>query len=295
MISNPETKSSKELKKHFFNIFQDTVHEITDLAERAPNQIVESVHLIRKRLKFLRAFVKLTQFCDNDQQYKPINYILRDCGRTVSECRDAHVREILLTERAQNASTGSLTEELTALNNASIKDIENGLLSDTTVFDELVAQISGKKIKKYFKSLKPDADCLVLGYTLGYERGYHAFHSELKSHEADLLHEWRKRTKDLQYQQEVLRGSIPHELSPSYEEVSALCEILGRINDIFMFLEWLGLVKNEVQTKDQFPALKNQLEEELNELENKADEMGHSLFVTSPDMYARELKKDVES
>lgn len=295
MISNPDAKSSKELATELFSIYKNTVHEIKVLANQAPDQIVESVHLIRKRLKFLRAFVKLTQFCNEQNEYKPVNYILRDCGRTISDCRDAHVRGLLLTEFTANKWSGKLIQELTELNDSITKNIENNLLSGASVFDELVAGISGKEVKKYFKTLNPDADCLASGYTLSYEKSYHAYHSELKSHEADLLHEWRKRTKDLQYQQEALIDSIPDQLSPSYEEVAGLCEILGRINDIFMFLEWLDSIKQSIQTKKELPLLEQKLRYELGELEDKADELGGVLFSTNPEEYKRELKEHVES
>ncbi len=294
MISNLEKKSSKELVNQLSNIFKNSVHEIEILANQAPDQMVESVHLIRKRLKFLRAFVKLTQFCSNEQYYKPVNYILRDCGRTISDCRDAHVRGFLFTELAPNASASSiLVEKLAGLNDLATKDIEKNLHADS-VFDELVSSISGSEIMRYVDSLEPDAESLASGYTLGYEKSYHAFHSELKSHEADLLHEWRKRTKDLQYQQEVLLDSIPDQLSPSYEEVAALCEVLGRINDIFMFLEWLDSVQEKILAEDELSILKNQLDQELAELERQADDMGRSLFSTSPGEYRRELKEQVE-
>jgi CHAD domain-containing protein len=295
MISNADAKSSKELATQLFNIYKNTVHEIEVLANRAPDQIVESVHLIRKRLKFLRAFVKLTQFCNEQNEYKPVNYILRDCGRTISDCRDAHVRGLLLTEFTATESSDELIQELTELNESITKNIEKNLLFGTSVFDELVAGVSGKEVNKYFKTLSPDSDCLASGYTLSYEKSYHAYHSELKSHEADLLHEWRKRTKDLQYQQEALIDSIPDQLSPSYEEVSGLCEILGRINDIFMFLEWLNSIKQSIQTTKELPLLEQKLRYELRELEDKADELGAALFSTNPEEYKREIKEHVES
>lgn len=295
MIANPDAKSSKELATELFNIYKNTVHEIEVLAHQAPDQIVESVHLVRKRLKFLRAFVKLTQFCNDRDEYKPINYILRDCGRTISDCRDAHVRGLLLTEFASMESTISLIQELTDLNDSITKNIEGNLLTGTSVFDELVDVVSGKEVKKYFKTLNPDTDCLIAGYTLSYEKSYDAYHSELKSHEADLLHEWRKRTKDLQYQQEVLLHSNPDQLSPSYQEVAELCETLGRINDIFMFLEWLKSIQETIQAEHQVNEFQSKLNQELDELEAKADEMGGTLFSTSPEEYKRELKQYVES
>lgn len=295
MISNIETKSSSKLSKDLFDIFDNATQEIKELTVQAPDQIVESVHLIRKRLKFLRAFVKLTQFCTEEKKYKPIKYILRDSGRTISDCRDAHVRGLLLTELSQNPSTNRLVKELIDINDSITKEVEMSLLSGKSTFDEVNEKISHEQIAEYFELLGPDTDCLIEGLSRGYEKSYHAFHSELKSHEADLLHEWRKRTKDLQYQLEALLDSIPDRLEPPYEEVTALCELLGRINDLFMFLEWLDSLKASIEAKNQLNKLRDKLDIELQELENQADKMGHSLFVKTPDEFSNSLRKMLES
>jgi len=289
MISKIETKNSSILSKEHLSIFKNTKQEIKQLADEAPDQLVESVHLIRKRLKFLRALVKLTQFCSNEHNYKPSNYILRDTGRTVSECRDAHVRGMLLEEFSENELTKNLVDELAEINNSITKKIESNLLSGRPVFDEIITEISSVELNDYFESIDPDANCLIDGLALGYKKSYHAFHSELKSHEADLLHEWRKRTKDLQYQLEALLSSFPDQVPITYDDVCALCEKLGRINDLFMFLEWLDSIEDSVEAKNQISDLKNILNQELKILEEQADTMGSSIFSLNPEDFSESL------
>lgn len=295
MISNLETQSPKKLAKELSAIFKNAIQEIEDLADKAPNQIVESVHLIRKRLKFLRAFVKLTQFCTEDQNYKPVNYILRDCGQILSDCRDAHVRGLLLEEHNQDDSFKVAVQELDKLNKKTTKKLEKKLLKDSVLFDELISDLNQKVVKEYIQSLRPDTNCLGSGLALGYEKSYHAFHSELKSHEADLLHEWRKRTKDLQYQLEALLESVPNQLSPTYDEVVDLCEILGRINDLFMFMDWIDSLRDSIKSKTQLIAFRDKLETELEDLENQADKMGDALFTLNPDEYREEWHSHLEA
>lgn len=294
MISNMETKSSKKLSKELSDIFFNAVHEIDDLGEKAPNQIVESVHLIRKRLKFLRAFIKLIRFCTDRENCKPVNYILRDCGRIFSDCRDAHVRGLLLNEFIQDDSLTDVVQELITVNNNVTKELERNLLQDSALFDELISEINQKEVIDYIESLEANPECLIDGLTLGYEKSYQAFHSELKSHEADLLHEWRKRTKDLQYQLEVLLKSIPNQLSPSYDEIAILCEKLGRINDLFMFIGWLDSMQNSMESKKPSKKFREKLKKELKTLENEADSMGHSLLTMTPEEYSDELSLHLE-
>ncbi|MDR9364807.1 MAG: CHAD domain-containing protein [Balneolaceae bacterium] len=294
MISKIETKSSSILSIELLSIFKNTKQEIIQWAGDAPDQIVESVHLIRKRLKFLRAFVKLTQFCSNEHKYKPVNYILRDAGRTISDCRDAHVRGLLLAEFSENELINNLVDELAGINDSVTRGIETNLLSGRSVFDEIISEISSEELNNYFESLDPDANCLIDGLALGYKKSYHAYHSELKSHEANLLHEWRKRTKDLQYQLEALLSSFPDQIPLTYEDVCELCEKLGRINDLFMFLEWLDSIEDSVEEKIQIAELKNILKQELNSLEEQADTMGSSLFSLNPEDFSESLNDQLE-
>lgn len=295
MISNLEEKSSKKLSKELSDIFNNAIHEIEELAEQADDQIVESVHVIRKRLKFLRAFVKLHRNCTEDESYKRINYILRDCGRSLSSCRDAHVRGFLLEEYKHDKAFHKAVKTLSKSNKKITKKLEKELLKNSSTFDDLVSELHQKEVQKYILSLDPNPSCLANGLAVGYEKSYYAFHSELKSHEAELLHEWRKRTKDLQYQLEALLESVPDQITPSYDEVSALCEVLGRINDLFMFLEWIESDEISDVYEDQLEDLKNKLQSELIDLENKADAMGHSLFTRTPDQYRQELRSHLTS
>lgn len=292
MISQIGSKTSTELSGQLYTVFINSIDEISNLSEQAPENIVEPVHLIRKRLKFLRAFVKLTQFCDGGSRYKEINILFRDCGRLISDCRDAHVRGLLLEEFKQIGSNSSLIpviDELIELNNIETQEIENELLSGTSVFDELISELTNEPVLNYFSSLEPDTDSLIAGYAGCYKKSYNAFHSELTNHEADLMHEWRKRTKDLQYQIEVMAESVPDDLPPSLDEVSGLCELLGRINDLHMLADW---IRKNKSSKNSSVFLKK-IQADIHSLQEKADEHGQSLYRFPPGEYSSRLQKAI--
>ncbi|NBC65979.1 MAG: CHAD domain-containing protein, partial [Bacteroidetes bacterium] len=111
---------------------------------------------------------------------------------------------------------------------------------------------------------------------------------------ADLLHEWRKRTKDLQYQLEALLSSFTKQIHITYDDVCELCEKLGRINDLFMFLEWLDSIEESVEEKNQITNLKNALYRELDDLEQQADAMGSSIFSLNPEDFRKSLNDQLE-
>lgn len=293
MISQIGSKPPTELSHRLCTVFIKTKEEISSLAKQAPENTVESVHLIRKRLKFLRAFAKLTQFCSKEDYYKKINILLRDCGRLISDCRDAHVRTLLFEEFKQEEAGSlfqSIIKKLSTLNDSQTRKIEKQLLTETSVLGELIADLSKEEMVSYFSSLEADTESLFSGYSVCYQKSYNAFHSELTNHEADLLHEWRKRTKDLQYQQEILVELIPNDLPPTLAEVSELCELLGKINDLYMLADWIPMSK----TSENASAFLEKIKNEVRSLQQEADVCGLSLYRFSPEEYSSRLRKAVQ-
>lgn len=290
MISQISSIPSQRLSDELFGVFIERKREIRDLVQRASTEIVESVHLVRKHLKFLRAFVKLTQFCSTGEKYKEINILFRDCGRFISECRDAHVRALLLEEFKISSDYSFLNSVISALFEENLSEtdkIENKLFEKKNVFEEILAELEQESVSNYFAELQPEAELLYTGYALCYEKSYNAFHTEVVNHKAELLHEWRKRTKDLQYQQEVLMTSIPDDLPPSFEDVAHLCDLLGRINDLYMISEWM---RESVITEDINGLIKT-IDEEIKSLQSVAYRHGHSLYGLNPVEYRESLQK----
>lgn len=294
LISNIENKSSDTLTIELLDSYKSIIQEIKKINTHPPEQIIESVHLTRKRLKFLRALVKLTKYCNSDESYKTINYIFRDSGRLLSECRDAHVRSILLSEFKKNESLENSYAELEALNHISTKKIEKTLLLGKTVFEKIITNISEKHVFEYFQSLDADLECLFAGLILGYQKSYNTFYSESISHDSHLLHEWRKRTKDLQYQFEALPDSISKYVPQNFDEVSELCEKLGRINDLFMLLEWLDSIEASVEFEGKIPELKSELNQELKRLNGQVRNIGLKIYNISPKEFGEELNNRLE-
>lgn len=292
MISLSDNPVSSNLSDQLYSVFIDTRQEISTLAVNAPGNMVEAVHLIRKRLKFLRAFVKLVQFNTNND-YKDVNVILRDSGRLISDCRDAHVRTILLDEMTQDKSPLPMIEEFKKTNFKETQRVENELLKND-IFNRVVSNLTEKKLIDYFSGLENDLDSLLSGFCRCYEKSYHAFHYELISHEADLLHEWRKRTKDLQYQLEVLHQILPDELSVSLIEVSELCEILGQINDLNMFLDWTNDLKQPLSNGENLSDLRDEVFFSLQALEDEADKRGEHLYKLTPEKYEEKLTEQIQ-
>ncbi len=290
-----DKESRVNISEYLRSIAYDKIEEISHYASQASQQMEESTHIIRKRLKFLRALLKLTRHCSDSDAYKNLNITLRDHGREISACRDYHVKGILLQEIGQNRLFGSVqpvVEELTHINQKGTEQEERKLLSGApNSYERISSQLlNNGDFENYFLNPLIDTESVLEGFSIAYLKSSNAFHEGYISHNAKSLHEWRKRTKDIQYQLEILNDSLPDSFYPAYTDLAELCEVLGRINDLYMFLSWIQGIVQTLEYNEHIPALSSGIKQEINKLKRKAEVNGNSLYQYTPEEYRKNVE-----
>jgi hypothetical protein len=90
--------------------------------------------------------------------------------------------------------------------------------------------------------LPDDADgCALDGLELTYRRGRRALAASRRDPVPELLHEWRKRAKDLWYHVRVLAPVAPSAMMPLQERLDELGEALGDDHDLAVLCDVLGV------------------------------------------------------
>ena len=162
---------------------------------------IEAIHDARKRIKKTRALLRLARPGLKKDEYRRRNRALRDTGRGMSANRDADVLvetvELLAerfvgqypktffagVKRPLAAHARALRREADAAAHA---DVLTGLAQDRWPLAAL------------------DPEALAGSLERTYARGRAAFAVADREPTASNLHEWRKRVKDLWYQQQLL-------------------------------------------------------------------------------------------
>lgn len=227
----------------------DTI--ITDLlfSVRLHNKdIVESTHLTRKRLKLLRAFLKLLQKCVDTDSIKTLNVTYRDWGQKLSELRDVHVHSMILNDNSAEYSKKlgpGLFQNVKGMADYQVEQLENQLVIKHEIFDDLEHQIyNHSSLTSFIHSNKFEPDCILEGFRTSYRKSYQAFIQAEASSLPEPFHEWRKRLKDVQYQSALLR-SEQNILNDSDPNIEAICELLGKDQDLNNFIFWLDRLNLE--------------------------------------------------
>ncbi|TVR30962.1 MAG: CHAD domain-containing protein [Balneolaceae bacterium] len=279
------------------NDFQDVVKTIYQdlhlLISLSGQNTVESTHQLRKKLKLFRSFLKLIQPCSGDHNaYKQANRTVRDWGRKFSDLRDAHVRNLMLEEMAQDSFFRSFLEtinELHQVNQKVVDSIENKLLKDELAFVKLDQSIKAdKSIASYLNSACLDKTCLLAGIAHSYEKAYNAYHFSSLHPSADTLHDWRKCVKDQQYQFGFMLNHLPSGYIAIHNEINQLSDLLGKDQDLINFINWIHETPGLSAVGD-CSGLTSLLKSRRNRLRSSLEHLGKTLYLEAPVPFKEKL------
>jgi len=188
---------------------------------------VEAVHDARKRLKKSRSALRLARPGMPKDQYRAENVALRDAGRALSGARDADVLVETVEKLGEHYSVAfKLTRN--RLSKQPRPELDPPAHAET--LRGLAASADRWAI---------EGDVLVAGIRRSYERGRDAFALADRDPTAEHLHEWRKRVKDLWYQQRLLQQAWPGVLKAEAAESKTLSTLLGDDHDLAVLAERL--------------------------------------------------------
>jgi len=210
------------------------------------------VHEARKSLKKVRSGLRLLRSVIPDDERTKVNETCRGAASRLSGARDAEVKIATL-----NSVTGSnpppdgagdwlgeLEEEAEGhrgeLNPGSLAEVHDA--------------IDG--VRRTFLGRNPAAgpETVAGNAGRGYRRGRKAMKRAKESGEAEDFHDWRKRSKDLRYQLEILGPRLPEGFDRLRKEATDLADRLGDLHD-------LDVLAGDLESRDLEPEDKPALAE----------------------------------
>ncbi|MDA0180635.1 CHAD domain-containing protein [Solirubrobacter phytolaccae] len=235
----------------------------------------ESIHDARKRLKKTRSLLRLSR----PERFKRHNRKLRDAGRALSGARDADVMAETVEDLADRFSgrlpkvafervRAPLAARAAATEPEGSADTLGPLLSDAWVVRDVDLTASLKQT---------------------YARGRDAFKVADKQPTAEHLHEWRKRVKDLWYQQDLLEEVWPGVMKAQAKEAKKLSKTLGEDHDLAVLDE---LLRTDPSLDGD--ELRPLIARRRKQLLKQARKRGRRVYAERPKHFARRLRRYVE-
>lgn len=238
----PEISLDKHLKNELLEIADLLKNELLHSVQLHNTDIVESTHLTRKRLKLLRAFLKLFKKCGDAGHLKQLNLTFKNWGQSLSELRDVHVHRMFIediTPEYSNKLDSNVLPKIKEIANYQIDQLENQLVVKDEIFKNLELQISShSSLKTFINSNTFDTECILEGFKISFRKSHQAFKQAEASELSEAFHEWRKRLKDVQYQSALIRSQQTR-FNISEPDLERICETLGKDQDLNNFIHWL--------------------------------------------------------
>lgn len=215
-------------------------HALQALRDTAPDDPGTAVHDVRKDAKKLRALLRLLQPALDRKLRRGENRAIASIARSLSGSRDAAVLAAQAAELREHAVGQAPEATFTAVHDAfaarasSDEDLDEAIATAIAHLDALVERIDRWPLE----DVRPRS--LIEGVERTYARGRDELARVLRDPgDAVRLHEWRKRVKDLWYQERLLRDVWPGMLKAQASELDDLGELLGDDHDLAVLREQL--------------------------------------------------------
>ena len=236
---------------------------------------VEAIHDARKRIKKTRALLRLARPGLKPNAYRRRNRELRDAGRQMSDVRDADVLVETVDELAERFVGRHPKRFFAAIRD----DLASSGEADPAEHAARLAVLA----RDEWPLRGLDADALADAITRSYTRGREAFERSTGQPSTENLHDWRKRVKDLWYQQRLLEATWPGVVKAQAKEAKRLSKLLGCDHDLAVLA---GAVEE--------PQLQQLIDERRAELLAEARALGRRVYAERPKAFARRVHRYLE-
>jgi CHAD domain-containing protein len=240
---------------------------IDELEGSKPN-----VHGARKQLKRARATLRLLRSATGDDVYRRENIAARDAARPLSRARDDEV--------LSNALDGLLEHFDRNAPRLQIAQTSHKLAAGQ--LDQIKAAL-GRSMARV-KEWDPDSagwDSIEGGLRATYRRARRALRNARSDRATDDLHEWRKQTKYLWHQLQVLTPLAAGPVGELADEFHHLADYLGDEHD-------LAVLRERVAASGELNTLIDRRREEL---QDKALALGERLYADKSKAFVDRLEE----
>ncbi len=268
------------------------ISKAIDALEQNENK-AEAIHYTRKRMKAVRAFLRLIRFTLGKKTYKKQNIFFRDIARKMAALRDHEVlieKLIILKNIAKEENLKNVIQNLIQQETNEYTQHKHQFLSQTNILEDLITQLKHARENIQYLPVHDNTFALIRpGLKKVYRRGCKAFLKAYKTPGIEEFHEFRKRVKYLSIQLKFIENCWKEVLKPFRKEIANLSELLGEDHDYGMLIETfhkknMGLSQN-IQNE-----IIHLAEKQRSKLEKQAHPLAMKIYSESPKEFIHRIE-----
>jgi CHAD domain-containing protein len=268
---------------------------IEELDGQPNRKLDEAVHSTRKRLKRLRAALRVERGAIGDGTYRLENTIFRDAGRRLSGPRDAAVLIEILDGLTERFGDELPAEDVSPLRNRLVQEHKRAvakLRRDEKTLADVRGVLEDAHVRTAARDYGTDGfDVLGPGLRRIYRRGRRAMQAAREEQTNEHMHEWRKRAKDLWHAAQILRPASPKRMKALAKQAHELSDLLGDDHDLAVLherVEKTGVAFEQPSTRRALLAV---IDRRRGALQREALELGAKIYDRSPRRFVRSIER----
>jgi CHAD domain-containing protein len=253
----------------------------------------EAVHGARKRLKKARAALRLLRDSLGSRLYRRENAALRDAARPLTAVRDAKVLTATVDKLADSAN-GHLDAGVSGKLKQSLQDTQREVRRRVLEDKDSIAA-ARQSLEHTFQRIKESPigrhgwSVLGAGLKRVYRGARKAFAKARDNPSTANLHEWRKQTKYLWHQLQMLEPIWPGVLEPLTDQLHRLTDQLGDDHDLALLREKLQQEPSLLPERTAADVFVKLIDRRRTELEKQALTLGSRFFADPPKQFTNRL------
>ncbi len=265
---------------------------IEELREGTRHDPVKAVHEARKAIKKERSLLRFARSTMKPKARKRVNAELRDVARSLSGARDAAVMV-----QALDALSERFSGQLPATTFDTIRQHldsgharTNGSSRDESLATNAAEELGTIRLGVDHWDLRVGGwKAIEVGLLRSFKRGRKAFKRARANGSAEDWHEWRKRVKDLWYQDRLLAPTCGPTIRGQAKEAHRLANLLGDDHDLVLLKE--ELTHGAMSVPADVDAVVKLLDHRRAELQAEALHTGARIYSESPKAFRRRMKR----
>lgn len=250
----------------------------------------EQVHSVRKHMKAARATLRLLRPLLSDRDYRIENRALRDAARVLGAARDGAVLVATLAELMPKAKGNGTRRRLAAFEAQLKQDAERqrkrlaqrGLPQSAAKLRAALARVDS------WPEPAPNWAAICRSLRTAYRQGRRCARCNARNPSAATLHEWRKRTKDLRNQLEVIAPVQYASLHSLTGDLHRLSDQLGEDHDLAVLRD---LTQQRRIDRKAGRSLQSLIRKRRRKLRQRALSLGVPLYAEKPAHFEARLRR----
>jgi|GEM_PF-1554898 len=261
-------------------LLEQTGAIVTALSDRA-GEVDERIHDVRKRIKRVRAVLRLVTLKLDRDALEVRESVLRAVARKLAAARDATVA-LECFEEISVHFTGGAVERIRQLLADAVRVAKRKSLSPDKLL-ALAGEIrSAVAIFSRVGTVLEGWPALEIGLADSYRTTRKQVRAAFADPDVDRLHEARRHAKWLWEQLRMLRRALPKPIARLLPRLDKFADLLGRYHDFYLLQKTLNEASAHGLEVAKFPPLHGCLNREMGKCLKRARKMAAELFALRP-------------